>query len=116
MHISSGASDGSSSLLPPKEPLTEHPDVTFPEQVKIPTITIDDWRKRYHIPKVDFTWLDVQGHELPVLKVAPNTLKRIQTIYTEVSLKEMYEGGSLYRQLRQWLENHGFRVETEELP
>jgi hypothetical protein len=29
MHVSTGASDGSSSLLPPKEHLKEHPDVMF---------------------------------------------------------------------------------------
>ncbi len=116
MYVSSGASDGSSSLLVPKEHLTEHPGVRFLKQVKVSTITPDDWVMRHNIRRVDFMWLDLQGHELSVLKAASRILNTVSAIYTEVSLKEMYEGGSQYPNLRQWLEEHGFRVESEELP
>jgi FkbM family methyltransferase len=116
LYISSGTSDGSSSLLPPKEHLTEHPDVVFREQIKIPTVTLDDWVLKNNIPRLDFLWLDLQGHELSVLKAGTNILDTVTAIYTEVSLKDMYNGGSMYPEIRQWLAEHGFRVEIEELP
>lgn len=116
MHVSSGASDGSSSLLTPKEHLKEHPDVVFLNKIRASTTTLDDWARKYNVSKVDFLWLDIQGHELSVLKAAPHTLKKVKAIYTEVSLKEMYEGGALYSELCNWLTYLGYHVEAEELP
>lgn len=116
MYVSSGSSDGSSSLLPPKEHLTEHPDVEFRSTIPVKNITLDVWAERHSITHVDFLWLDVQGHELSVLKAAQNILRTIRAIYTEVLLIESYEGGALYSELRSWLESYGFRIEREALP
>jgi len=116
MYVSSGSSDGSSSLLSPKEHLREHPDVEFLDTIQVNTITLDVWAEKYGITHVDFLWLDIQGHELSVLKAAQNILKTIRAIYTEVHLVDSYEGGALYPELRSWLESYGFRVEHEALP
>lgn len=116
LHISSGDSDGSSSLLIPKEHLTEHPSVTFNTSIDICTITLDSWAEERGISYIDFLWLDMQGYELNALKSAISILPTVRAIHTEVSLKEMYQGAPLYAELRQWLYEQDFRVCLESLP
>ncbi|HVE80875.1 MAG TPA: FkbM family methyltransferase [Candidatus Dormibacteraeota bacterium] len=111
--VSSGRSDGSSSLLKPKEHLKIHPDVKFEQKIKIKTITLDDWVKNNGISQVDFLWLDLQGLELSVLKASKETLKTVKAIYTEISLVENYENGPLYKELREWLRQQGFEIQKE---
>jgi FkbM family methyltransferase len=114
--VSSGASDGSSSLLPPREHLTEHPEVRFEEEMEVETVTLDGWQKREGIEKIDFLWLDLQGMEPAVLKKSPKAMEGVSVIHTEVSLKEVYDGGELYPEFRRWLEDQGFIVKMEQLP
>jgi len=57
----------------------------------------------------------MQGHELAVLKASTELLKTVTAVYTEVSLKELYQGTPLYPVVRAWLEGEGFQVEREEL-
>lgn len=114
--ISGGRSDGSSSLLAPKEHLEIHPDVTFDHKAKIKTVTLDTWSQRNKIDHIDFLWLDLQGLELQVLKASEEILKKVRAIYTEVSLVENYSNGALYPELRSWLEGRGFVVIKESLP
>jgi FkbM family methyltransferase len=113
IYVSGGQSDGSSSLLVPKEHLKVHPDDTFDDKISIEVITLDSWRKASGLQKIDFLWLDLQGLELAVLKCGPDTLKNVHVIYTEVSLIENYAEGALYPELRSWLEGNGFRVQLE---
>jgi FkbM family methyltransferase len=115
IYVSKGSSDGSSSLLPPKEHLIAHPTVTFPSIIEVSTITIDSWKSENKIDKVDFLWLDLQGHELDVLKSAKETLKKVRAIYTEVNLIENYDKTALYPELRDWLNGEGFEVELENI-
>ena len=116
MYVSSGISDGSSSLLPPKGHLIDHPDVIFNETIHVPCMTIDDWAQANNIEKVDLLWLDMQGHELNALKSGLKVLENVQTIYTEVNLKEVYEGAPLYDELREWLNTRNFEVAVEDIP
>ena len=106
----------SSSLLKPKEHLKIHPAVLFDKNQKVKVVTIDDWAKENNIKKIDFLWLDLQGMELLTLKGAQNILKTVTVIYTEVSLVENYEGGSLYPELKEFLVSNGFEVKREDLP
>jgi FkbM family methyltransferase len=116
MYISSGVSDGSSSILPPKDHLIDHPDVFFAQTIHVPCTTLDDWAKVNNIEKVDLFWLDMQGYELNALKAGLAVLENVQAIYTEVNLKETYKGAPLYSELREWLEARNFGVEVEEIP
>jgi tRNA isopentenyl-2-thiomethyl-A-37 hydroxylase MiaE len=116
MYVSGGVSDGSSSLLPPKDHLADHPDVTFEKKIRVECTTIDEWIKSNNIEKVDLLWLDMQGHELNALKAGLVTLEKVQAVYTEVNLKEVYDGAPLYGELREWLEERNFKVEVEEIP
>jgi FkbM family methyltransferase len=116
MFVSSGRSDASSSLFPPKAHLAHHPDILFDTKIQVPTITLDQWAAEQGIKKIDFLWLDLQGYELAVLQAATAVLATVQAIYTEVNLEETYAGVALYPELRQWLAAHGFNVIREDLP
>lgn len=114
--VSGGESDGSSSLLEPKEHLTEHPDVHFAEQIEIPVMTLDDWSEKYGVRNADLLWLDMQGNELAAMKAGESILGTVRAIHIEVSLKEVYHCVPLYPEVREWLEARGFKVVREELP
>jgi FkbM family methyltransferase len=113
LYLSSGASDGSSSLLTPKEHLTIFPTVYFDEKLPVNTTTLDEWAEMYKIPKVDFMWLDLQGMELNVLKSGKKILSTVTAIYTEVSSIEAYKDQVLYSDLKDWLMSDGFYIERE---
>jgi FkbM family methyltransferase len=115
LHVSSGRSDASSSLLRPTGHLEVHPRVTFAASVQVPCVSLDDWARQHGIEKVDLLWLDLQGLEFDVLSASSLILPTVKAIYTEVSLKEMYEGSCLYAEYRSWLESRGFSVIAEEL-
>lgn len=105
----------SSSILQPKEHLNFHSHIKFIKQIDIDVYTIDDWAKKYNVEKVDFMWLDLQGAEYDVLQSSPKMLATTKVIFSEVSLKEMYEGTPLYEDYKNWLWENGFKVAIEDL-
>jgi FkbM family methyltransferase len=113
LHVSSGASDGSSSLLPPKEHLNVFPTVYFDEELPVTTTTLDAWAESNNIQKIDFMWLDLQGMELNVLKSGIHILQTVTAIYSEVSGIETYKDQTLYSDLTDWLASNGFHIERE---
>ncbi|HEX4958216.1 MAG TPA: FkbM family methyltransferase [Lacibacter sp.] len=116
MHVSSGASDGSSSLLKPKDHLNDHPDVFFNEAIPVVTQTLDAWAAAQGINRVDLLWLDMQGFELEVLKASNKILPAVTAVHMEVSTRSTYEGVPLYDEVKAWMESKGFRVEVEAIP
>ena len=116
MHVSSGASDGSSSLLAPKEHLTDHPDVFFDQTITVTTQTLDAWATTQHLDHVDLLWLDMQGFELEVLKASHTILPTVKAVHMEVSTRATYEGVPLYDEVKQWMQSQGFKVEVEAIP
>jgi FkbM family methyltransferase len=116
LHVSSGASIGSSSLLKPKTHLQDHPDVLFVEKIKVKTVTLDEWAKQNDINYVDFLWLDLQGFELEVLKESTLIFPTVKVVHMEVSTKNTYEGVTLYPETKLWMEKNGFYVDKEAIP
>lgn len=116
MYVSAGTSDASSSLLPPKEHLKDHPEVIFPEVVVVQVKTLDSWAKDNSVDKIDMLWLDMQGSELDMLVASPRILATVGLIHTEVALKECYEGGVHYSDLKDFLMQFGFNVLIEAIP
>lgn len=108
MHVSAELG-AVSSLLEPSTLKKEKPNLSF-EKIKVPTITLDDWAAQHGIKKVDFLWLDLQGHELAALKASTTILKNVHAIYTEATLEQRYEGQVLYPELKKWLEAHDFQL------
>lgn len=115
-HVSSGASDGSGSLLSPERHRDFHPEVEFGEQISVPTVTLDAWAAAARVPQVDLLWLDLQGSEPAVLASAPRVLRTVRVVHTEVSLVPTYSGVMLYPEFRRWMEDQGFIVAEELLP
>lgn len=116
IHVSSGASDGSSSFLQPKEHLTDHPDVFFNKDITVKTQTLDAWAAQQQLDHIDLLWLDMQGFELEVLKASSVILPTVKAIHMEVSTRATYEGVPLYHELRSWMEERDFHVEVEAIP
>jgi FkbM family methyltransferase len=81
---------------------------------KVETITLDEYFKSNCLQdeKVLVMKLDVQGHELKVLKGAVNTLKRTMFVLTELSNHESYEGGARYFEVDQAMRENGFALQN----
>ncbi len=115
MHVSSGGTDASSSLLAPKEHLEINPHIVFQEQITVPALTLDTWAAQNGCSGIDFLWLDMQGGELTALQAAPRLLATVQAIHLEVATLEVYENNPLYPEVRAWLEAQGFVLNVEEI-
>lgn len=115
-HVSGGNSDGSSSILAPKEHLKDHPEVLFNEVIKVKCQTLDAWAEVNNIEKIDLLWLDMQGFEMQMLIASPQILKKVTAIHTEVSTKETYHGVVTYNKMKSWIEEQGFKVQLEAIP
>lgn len=89
----------SSSLLRPKNHLTAHKHVHFEKQVKVKTITLDEYCMENGVDSIDFVWMDVQGAEEKVFMGGSSILQKTKYIYTEYSDDEMYEGQAPLKKL-----------------
>ncbi len=103
-----GIASQAGSLHAPKQRLALSP-IIFPRTIQVDTITLDDWAAQYHVDHIDFLWLDMQGHELSVLQAAPEMIKTVKVIHTEVNFIEAYEGQPDYTAVKKWLEENGFQ-------
>jgi len=110
INLSSGESDASSSLLPPKDHLAHHPNVYFKDSEEINVLTLDDFIALNGIQMIDLLWLDLQGMEPAVLRESPNALKKIRLIHTEVSFVETYNGVELFPEFNSFLKSHSFKL------
>lgn len=102
-----GVASQAGSIEKPKERLQRSP-LIFPRTTTVKTITLDTWTEENNINHIDLLWLDTQGHELAILKAAPNMINHVSIILAEVSFIESYEGMPLYEDVVQWMQDHGF--------
>lgn len=116
MHISSGYSDGSSSLLKPTKHLEYHPDVFFNNTEQVKCIKLDTWANQNNVKHVDMLWLDMQGAEQAMLSESIIILDTVSVIHTEVSLLEIYEGMGSYKGFKKFLQARGFNAVIEAIP
>jgi FkbM family methyltransferase len=81
---------------------------------KAEAITLDEYFKSNGLQdeKVLAMKLDVQGHELKVLKGAAHTLKRTMLVLTELSNHHTYEGGARYFEVDQAMRENGFVLQN----
>ena len=120
MHLSEkpnkpGEISQANSLLKPKERL-QISNMTYPKSTLVPTTTLDLWAQQESIEHIDFMWLDLQGHQLDVLKASPNILKKTTVIFTEVEFIQAYEAQPQYQEVKQWLEDNGFDMVAKDFP
>lgn len=117
-NASSGASDASGSILRPTNHLKRHERVHFLLEDRFPVVctTLDDFLAPQELPSIDLLWMDVQGAEMHVLEGSQEMLGKVKFIYLEVSEEPLYEHGTTYQDLRNFLQPHGFAVMQEFLP
>ena len=79
---------------------------------KVEVITLDEYLRSNKLleEKILAMKLDVQGHELSVLKGAENALKRTLFVLTEQSNHDSYKGGTHYFDVDELLRQNGFRL------
>jgi FkbM family methyltransferase len=116
MYISSGYSDGSSSLLKPSKHLEYHPDVFFNNIERVKCSKLDTWADQNSVKHVDMLWLDMQGAEHMMLLESKTILNTVSVIHTEVSLVEIYDGMGSYGDFKKFLQAKGFKAVIEAIP
>lgn len=97
------------SLLVPQDRLNHSP-ITYPNTTQVPTIILDEWAAQNQVSSIDFMWLDLQGHELAVMKAAPKVLKTVTALYLELNFIQAYEGQPCSQELHEWVLNQGFTL------
>lgn len=100
----------SSSLLKPKTHLEEHPSVTFEKSCNVQVSTLNHIAETAGMRdvQIDLLNLDTQGTELDILRSGNFCLPQVQSIYTEVNVRELYEGCDTLWDLSAFLSAFGF--------
>lgn len=111
MYIDTGNDGQSSSILKPKQHIEQFPHIEFKEssikEVKVERLDY------FNIEDCNMLVLDTQGYELNVLKGSPETLKKINYLFTEFNTIEMYENCPSLESIDEFLKPFGFeRMET----
>lgn len=114
--VSNGNHGASSSMLAPKDHLTDHPDITFEEKIQATCYTLDNWAGINNVTHIDFMWLDMQGAEKLMLEASEKIIKTVKVIHCEVSLKETYDAVLTYPGFKKFMLSIGFRPEIEVIP
>ena len=60
--------------------------------------------------------IDVQGAELKVLEGLGKYIANVVNIRTEISTKEIYDGGVQFEELDKFIMNHGFTLQNDKVP
>lgn len=100
-----------SLLVPSEAGRVYHPEATLAAgQIEVPVVTLDALLRDRAIPRVDFLKIDVQGHELPVLRGAHALLSdpRLLAVNCEAQIVPEYDGASTFGPINSLLESHGF--------
>jgi FkbM family methyltransferase len=78
--------------------------------VEIELDTIDDWCRENGVDRIDVLKLDVQGHELEILRGAASRLADVRAVDVEVWLNPVLTGAPLYGEIDGLLREHGFAL------
>ena len=97
----------SSSLLPPKEILTQGFNINFSSGKSVQIISLDSYMAK-RISSPFFLKLDVQGAEMMALRGSESSLQSCVAIEFESSLKDLYQGESTHYEIAEWLMSRGF--------
>lgn len=103
--------DGQSSSLSDigERHLMASPDTTIVNSFELESQTLDNITLNNDYKKI-FLKIDVQGHELAVLKGATETLNKVIAIHIEVSNQHLYSNDTLGFQVWSFLNDHGFTL------
>jgi len=100
-----------SSFLPYKEmAIQEFPFLGHGRTLKVRVKTLDHILDESGAGKIDLLIMDVQGYEDKVLQGAVKTIKNCKIIVSELTLQEIYLGGSTFDSVYQTLVREGFHL------
>jgi FkbM family methyltransferase len=116
LFVSSGTSDGSSSLLIPKDHLNFHPSVKFDQNITVRTLHLGRFLNQKRVSLVHFLWLDLQGVELHVLKTIEEHLPNLVGAWVECSIAEVYEGCTRCDDLSAYFARFGLEPAYRQMP
>lgn len=105
----------SSFLKPNVSLLSIFPNPTRFDVIKteeVPADTLDNQLQLHNVSDIDFIKIDVQGHELSVLKGAVESLKKAVAVEVEVEFIPIYENQPLFSEVDAFLKSQGFNLVT----
>jgi FkbM family methyltransferase len=111
MHVA--GNDGASSSLLPMLDLHARtaPEARYVADEQVNVATLDDLVQAHLRDEgAVFTKLDVQGYELHVLEGGSATLGRSALVQLEMSLLPLYDTAPTYREVIQFMVEHGFQL------
>lgn len=101
----------SSSIYKPNNENWLWDDVKLNNEIILTSTTMNELLEKEGWSKKKFdVVLDVQGSELKVLKGFEKYFKNIMFLKVEISKKEFYVGGVLFKELNEYLESKGFKL------
>jgi len=105
LNVTKTNNGASSSILKPTLHKDYFPEIQFNAVEEVAVKRFDEIDENID---ANFLIIDVQGFELKVLKGFGNKLKNIDFIFTEYSLKPLYENSVLIYDLDDFLKNFGY--------
>ncbi len=100
-----------SSFLPYKEmAIQEFPFLGHGRTLKVRVKPLDHILEGSAADRIDLLIIDVQGYENKVLQGAVKTIKACKVIISELTLQEIYAGGSTFNSVYQTLVREGFHL------
>ena len=106
-----GRNDQTSSLHEPQVPSGLDQAVSVTGKLTIRTERMDAFCEAEGVDlSSTFVKLDVQGHEMAVLRGAGRWLESIPLLQVELSLVRIYEGETLFAEFLEFLQQHGFGI------
>ena len=125
LHISSGQppnadinwdyGNKSSSILEPKLVNKKYEWLKFQEKIIIKTTRLDSYIQQNSINNIDFIHMDIQGAELLALEGLGDQIKKVKSIFLEVSNQEFYKDQSLKNHIELYLKDKGFTLIYESI-
>lgn len=101
---------GSSTLSRPA-----HDNIMYQNIIEVQCITLEKWANDNNVDRIDFMWLDMEGHELSMLEAVPDKLlNSVYLIFIELNKHQFWPGIPLYLEVKTWLEQKGFQMIWEE--
>lgn len=87
------------------------PEARYVADERVEVATLDDLvQPQFGDPAAVFTKADVQGYELQVLAGGEATLRRSTLVQLEMSFLPLYETAPSYREILDFMAQHGFRL------
>lgn len=101
--------DGSGSLFKPNNLANSSYNMKVKEKIKVNVTTLDNYIIETKINMPDLLWIDVQGHEMNVLKGGDNSLEKIKAIFVEIAAgSPIYDGQVSLNDINVYLSQKGF--------